>query len=84
MPLRDGVLDCPLIAFRFRSSISTDLWVGGVVPGATPSGKTAKVQYAIGSAQGPVQFADLEFLKFKVPDQAFSMSTSRPSKTDPA
>ena len=52
--------------------ISTDLWVGGAVPGAKPSGKTAKVQYAIGSAQGPIQFADLNFLGHKVPDQAFS------------
>lgn len=54
--------------------ISTDLWVGGNVPGATDSGKSARVQYALGAAQGPIKFAELEFLGFNVSDQAFSGS----------
>jgi len=52
--------------------ISTDLWVGGNVPGAKSSGKNAKIHYAVGSAEGPIQFAKLEYLGFSVPDQAFS------------
>jgi hypothetical protein len=52
--------------------ISTDLWVGGNVPGAKDAGKTAKVQYVVGAAEGPIKFAELEFIGFNVTDQAFS------------
>jgi len=66
--------------------ISTDLWVGGDVPGAKSSGKTAKIHYAVGSAEGPIQFAKLGFLGFNVSDQAFSGSPQchpdRPRLTD--
>ena len=60
-----------LIAVRFRS-ISADLWVGGTVPNANVSGKSAKVQYAVGAVSGPIQFAELGFLGFKIRRQAFS------------
>ncbi|KAF9652956.1 acid protease [Thelephora ganbajun] len=56
---------------------SADLWVGGNVPGSKSSGKSAKVQYAVGAAEGPIQFADLEFLGFNVSDQAFISATGK-------
>lgn len=54
------------------SIISSDLWVGGNVPGSTPSGQSTRIQYAVGDAQGPVMFAPLDFLGYNIPDQAFS------------
>ncbi|KAH9065101.1 acid protease [Lactarius deliciosus] len=51
---------------------SSDLWVTGAVPRAEDTGTSASVQYAIGSAEGPVKTAQLEILGFTVPDQAFS------------
>ncbi|KAH9037651.1 acid protease [Lactarius pseudohatsudake] len=50
---------------------SSDLWVAGVVPQAKDTGADASIQYAIGSAAGPVKTAQLEILGFTVPDQAF-------------
>ena len=60
--------------------ISTDLWVSGNVSSAKDSGKTAKVQYAVGAAEGPIKFAELEFLGFNVTDQAFSASPATPDR----
>lgn len=56
---------------------SSDLWVGGVVPGAKPSGQYGKIQYAVGSAEGPIQFAELDFLGYNVTDQAFISATGK-------
>ncbi|KAI0250550.1 aspartic peptidase domain-containing protein [Lactifluus subvellereus] len=50
---------------------SADLWVAGTVSTAIDTGATATVQYAVGSAGGPVKTAPLELLGFTVPDQAF-------------
>ena len=57
-------------------TFSSDLWVGGNVPGAIPSGQSTRVQYAVGDAGGPIEFADLDFLGYTVPSQAFSASLS--------
>lgn len=56
---------------------SSDLWVGGNVPGATPSGQIAKVLYAVGGAEGPIEFADLDFLGYTVTNQAFISATGK-------
>ncbi|KAH9037652.1 aspartic peptidase domain-containing protein [Lactarius pseudohatsudake] len=50
---------------------SSDLWVAGAVPQAEDTGTSASIQYAVGSAEGPVKTAQLEILGFTVPDQAF-------------
>ena len=54
------------------SIVSSDLWVGGDVPGSYPSGQNASVQYAVGNAQGPILFAELDFLGYNITNQAFS------------
>lgn len=50
---------------------SSDLWVAGTVPGAKSTGSSAKIQYAVGSEEGPIQTADLTLLGYTVKDQAF-------------
>lgn len=50
---------------------SADLWVAGTVPGATDSGKTSGVTYAIGDVSGPVKFGDLQFAGFEIKDAAY-------------
>ncbi|KAF9793025.1 acid protease [Thelephora terrestris] len=55
----------------------SDLWVGGNVPGALPSGQYSRIQYAVGSAEGPIEFADLDFLGYNVPKQAFISATGK-------
>jgi hypothetical protein len=55
--------------------LSSDLWVAAdSVPNAKGTGKTAKVTYAVGQAQGPILLADLEFASYKVSQQAFCES----------
>lgn len=61
---------------------SADLWVAGTVPNAKNSGKSSSVQYAIGSVEGPIEFAELQFSGFTVPDQAYLQVT--PDSTNPA
>jgi hypothetical protein len=51
--------------------LSSDLWVAGTVNGATDTGTQAGVTYAIGSAEGNVKTATLEFLNYSISDQAF-------------
>ncbi|KAI0301931.1 aspartic peptidase domain-containing protein [Multifurca ochricompacta] len=63
---------------------SSDLWVAGTVPRATDTGASASIQYAVGAAAGPVKTADLNFLGFTVPNQAFiemPVSDSNPDGT---
>ncbi|KAI0696265.1 acid protease [Cytidiella melzeri] len=50
---------------------SSDLYVTGTVSGATDTGKTAGVQYAIGSIEGPVKLATLDFAGYTVQNQAY-------------
>ncbi|TFK87532.1 acid protease [Polyporus arcularius HHB13444] len=50
---------------------SSDLYVVGDVPGAKDTGKTGQVNYAIGSTNGPIKTATLEFEGFSVQNQAF-------------
>lgn len=50
---------------------SSDLYVSGTIPNTQNTGKSAGVQYAIGQVEGPVQLANLDFLGFSVPNQAF-------------
>ncbi|KAJ7601198.1 aspartic peptidase domain-containing protein [Mycena floridula] len=60
---------------------SADLWVAGTVPNAVDSGKTSGVQYAVGSVQGPIKFAPVEFAGYTVADQAFLQVT--PDSSNP-
>ncbi|KAF9262851.1 acid protease [Marasmius fiardii PR-910] len=50
---------------------SADLWVAGTVPNSHDTGKKAGVTYAVGSVQGPIKTAQVEFAGFKVPNQAY-------------
>ncbi|KAL6308357.1 acid protease [Sparassis latifolia] len=50
---------------------SSDLWVAGSVPNAQDTGKTVQVTYAGDTVDGPVQLANLEFLGYSVPNQAY-------------
>ncbi|KAI0785667.1 acid protease [Abortiporus biennis] len=60
---------------------SSDLAVGSDVPGASSSGKTASVDYAIGEVKGPIELATLEFEGFSVQNQAFIRDTTGDQKT---
>jgi hypothetical protein len=62
---------------------SSDLWVAGNVSNSINTGVSTGVDYAIGAIDGSVRTAQLTFLDFIVPDQAFSMfdTCSRPSTT---
>ncbi|KIJ43065.1 hypothetical protein M422DRAFT_779838 [Sphaerobolus stellatus SS14] len=50
---------------------SSDLWVAADVPTATQTTLTAELDYAIGSVQGSIQFAETTFAGLTVPKQAF-------------
>ncbi|THH20588.1 hypothetical protein EW146_g785 [Bondarzewia mesenterica] len=54
---------------------SSDLWVAGNVSNAKDMGVSTEVDYAIGSAGGPIKTAQLEFAGYKVSDQAFLQIT---------
>jgi hypothetical protein len=43
---------------------SSDLWVAGTVPNAKSTGSSAKVQYAVGAAQGALVFFSLRPVKY--------------------
>ncbi|KAI0632396.1 acid protease [Trametes polyzona] len=61
---------------------SSDLWVAGSVSNSKDTGKSAKVQYAVGAAEGPVHTASLDFAGYTIPDQAFisaSATTAQPA-----
>ncbi|KIM81552.1 hypothetical protein PILCRDRAFT_8610 [Piloderma croceum F 1598] len=63
-------------------TISSDLLISGEeVPGAVATGKTAKIVYDIGAAEGPVLYGRLEFAGFTVTSQAFFHTTA--NKTNP-
>jgi len=58
---------------------SSDLWVAAnSVPNTKTTGKTAKVKYAVGEAEGPILMADLEFAEYNVPNQSFCKSRVLP------
>lgn len=72
-----------LFSFSVDPSIcgvtSSDLWVAAdSVPNTKSTGKTTKVQYAVGEAEGPILLADLEFAEYKVPNQSFCKSHANP------
>ncbi|KAI0070498.1 aspartic peptidase A1 [Panus rudis PR-1116 ss-1] len=50
---------------------SSDLWVTGDVPGTKDLGKAVSVDYAVGTAAGDINTADLQFANFTVKDQAY-------------
>ncbi|THG98833.1 hypothetical protein EW026_g3421 [Hermanssonia centrifuga] len=50
---------------------SADFYVTGTVPGSVDTGKTASVQYAIGSVEGPIKLATLDFAGYTVENQAY-------------
>lgn len=53
---------------------SSDLWVTGSVPNSKDSGKSTKLEYAVGEASGDIFYAPLTFDGFNVTDQAFRAS----------
>jgi hypothetical protein len=48
------------------------LWVAGNIPNSNDTGVSTGVQYAVGSVNGDVRTAQLTFLNFTIPAQAFS------------
>ncbi|KAG1897873.1 aspartic peptidase domain-containing protein [Suillus fuscotomentosus] len=50
---------------------SSDLWVTGSIPGATDTGSSLKLSYAVGMAAGDIYTAPFEFAGQSVSDQAF-------------
>ncbi|KAF5380669.1 hypothetical protein D9757_007060 [Collybiopsis confluens] len=61
---------------------SSDLWIVGSISDVKSTGLSAGVSYAVGSVQGPIELANLEFGGYSVKDQAFiaaSASSSNPS-----
>ncbi|KAF8264653.1 aspartic peptidase domain-containing protein [Lactarius quietus] len=50
---------------------SSDLWVSQPVVGAQDTGVSSRVSYDIGEVSGNIQTAELEFLGYTVPNQAF-------------
>lgn len=50
---------------------SSDLWVTGSIPGATDTGSSLKLSYAVGTAAGDIYTAPFEFAGQSVSDQAF-------------
>lgn len=54
---------------------SSDLWVTGEVPGTQDTGKSDKLSYAVGTAAGDINTANLTFGGYDVPNQAYSSST---------
>ncbi|CAL1712375.1 unnamed protein product [Somion occarium] len=50
---------------------SSDLWVTGDVPGTKDLGKAISLSYAVGTASGDINTADLTFDGFTVKDQAY-------------
>jgi len=55
---------------------SSDLFIAGNVAGAGNTGKSAKVQYAIGGASGQILTAKMDFEGFTITNQAFILDTS--------
>ncbi|KAJ3817766.1 aspartic peptidase domain-containing protein [Lentinula raphanica] len=61
---------------------SSDLWVVGSVSGAVKTGLSAGVSYAVGSVEGDIELANLDFGGYIVPSQAYisaSQSSSNPA-----
>jgi hypothetical protein len=48
-----------MFTYRFLNP-SSDLWVAGTVPNAKTTGASAKIQYAVGSAEGAPVFFSLQ------------------------
>jgi len=61
---------------------SSDFWVAGTVPNANSTGVSAKIQYAVGEDEGPIQTADLTILGYNVSNQAFIEVTPAAKKPD--
>ncbi|KAG2155771.1 aspartic peptidase domain-containing protein [Suillus bovinus] len=55
---------------------SSDLWVTGTVPGATDTGNSLKLSYAVGTAAGDIYTAPFELAGQSVNDQAFLLVTN--------
>ncbi|KAF8443005.1 aspartic peptidase domain-containing protein [Boletus edulis BED1] len=58
---------------------SSDLWVSSPVPGAVSQNYSASVSYAIGSAEGTVMSATLDFAGFSIDDQFFFVAPNASS-----
>lgn len=50
---------------------SSDLWVAGDVGTTTDSGKAVTLSYAVGTAKGDVNYADVQFHDHTIKDQAY-------------
>lgn len=55
---------------------SSDLWVSGTVSGATDTGSSLKLSYAVGTAAGDIYTAPFELAGQSVSDQAFLLVTN--------
>lgn len=55
---------------------SSDLWVSGPVSGATDTGDSLKLSYAVGTAAGDIYTAPFELAGQSVSDQAFLLVTN--------
>src|SRR5579863_6394452 len=62
---------------EFSSLTSSDLWVADNITNSNDTGVSTSVQYAVGGVSGNIRTAQLKFLDFVVPDQAFSRFESR-------
>ncbi|KZT67266.1 acid protease [Daedalea quercina L-15889] len=50
---------------------SSDLWVTGTIPETTDLGVAESLSYAVGTAKGDINTADLQFGNYSVEDQAY-------------
>jgi hypothetical protein len=67
----------PDISNSHLSRLSSDLWVADDILNSKDTGVSSSVQYAIGGISGNIRTAELKFLDFVVPDQAFSKFGTR-------
>jgi hypothetical protein len=55
------------------------LWIASALDNATSTGQNGNISYAVGSASGPIETADLEFAGYTVKDQVFMSATDNDS-----
>ncbi|GLB38617.1 putative peptidase A1 family protein [Lyophyllum shimeji] len=61
---------------------SSDLWISGRVPNSSRTQFSSAVSYAVGSVEGPVKTAEVEFAGYKIPDQAYLEVTPNVEHTE--
>lgn len=61
---------------------SSDLWIAGRVPNSNQTQFSSRVSYAVGSVEGPIKTAEVQFAGYTVPDQAFLEITPNVEHTE--